>query len=134
MRPMVRISGWVLAAGALAASLGGCATQNARSMDQLLAASGFQVRPAYDAVKMQQLGTLTPLTMMQTTIDGQPFWVVADPTVCKCLYVGDERAYQRYSQLKVQQQFQDQALMTAEMNEDAAMNWGMWGPWGPWGY
>jgi hypothetical protein len=123
-----------IGAAALAVSLGACATSQARQMDQMLAASGFQVRPAFDAERQQQLATMKPLTLTRIVQDGQNFWVVADPKVCQCLYVGNEAAYQRYSQLALQKQLQDEALMTAEMNEDASMNWGMWGPWGPWGY
>lgn len=134
MRSGIRGFGTLLGAAALAATLGGCATSQARQMDQTLAAAGFQVRPAFDATRQQQLQQMKPLTMYRITQNGQPFWVVADPKVCQCLYVGDEAAYQRYSQLVIQKQMQDEALMTAEMNEDAAMNWGMWGPWGPWGY
>ena len=134
MQSRISRFGTLLGAAALAAALGGCATSQARQMDQMLAASGFQVRPAFDAARQQQLQTMKPLTLTRITQDGQPYWVVADPKVCQCLYVGNEAAYQRYSQLALQKQLQDEALMTAEMNEDASMNWGMWGPWGPWGY
>lgn len=129
----VGFAGFVLALGLV---LGGCATMQsrARSMDPMLAAAGFQVRPAVTAEQQQQLKTMQPLTLTRITQNGQPYWVVADPVECNCLYVGNEAAYQRYSQLALQKQYQDEALMTAEMNEDAAMDWGMWGPWGMWGY
>jgi hypothetical protein len=118
----------------LGGALGGCAKQEARAMDNMLAAAGFQVRPADTPDKIQQLRTLTPNRLIMMEKDGSPYWVVADPKACQCLYVGNEAAYQRYEQLKLRKEFQDQQMMTAEMNEDAAMNWGMWGPWGPWGY
>jgi len=130
-------AGWlgsVLAAAGFAAALGGCAAQQARQMDSMLAAAGFQVRPAHTPEKLQQLKSLTPRTLLQMQKDGAPFWVVADPTVCQCLYVGNEAAYQRYEQLKLRKEYADEQMMTAEMNADAAMNWGMWGPWGAWGY
>ncbi len=124
------------ALGALgfAAALEGCAAQQAREMDGMLAAAGFQVRPANTPEKLQQLKSLTPRALVQMQKDGAPYWVVADPTVCQCLYVGDQSAYQRYEQLKLRKEYADEQLMTAEMNADAAMNWSMWGPWGPWGY
>lgn len=123
-----------LGALGLAAALGGCAAQQAREMDGMLAAAGFQVRPANTPEKLQQLKSLTPRALVQMQRDGAPYWVVADPTVCQCLYVGDQAAYQRYEQLKLRKEYADEQLMTAEMNADAAMNWSMWGPWGPWGY
>ncbi len=126
--------GFVVTAAMLAATLGGCAAQQAREMDSMLAAAGFQVRPATTPEKLQQLKTLAPRTVLQFQKDGVPYWVVADPTVCQCLYVGNEAAYQRYEQLRLQKEYADEQLMTAQMNEDAAMDWGMWGPWGPWGY
>jgi hypothetical protein len=131
-------AGWlgsVLVVTALGFALGGCAAQQAREMDSMLAAAGFQVRPANTPEKLAQLKTLQPRTLlMMTKANGGPYWVVADPTVCQCLYVGNEAAYQRYEQLKLRKEYADEQMMTAEMNEDAAMNWGMWGPWGPWGY
>lgn len=123
-----------LGALGLAAALGGCAAQQAREMDGMLAAAGFQVRPANTPEKLQQLKSLTPRALVQMQKDGAPYWVVADPTVCQCLYVGDQAAYQRYEQLKLRKEYADEQMMTAEMNADAAMNWSMWGPWGPWGY
>jgi hypothetical protein len=123
-----------LGALGLAAAIGGCAAQQAREMDGMLAAAGFQVRPANTPEKLQQLKSLTPRALVQMQKDGAPYWVVADPTVCQCLYVGDQAAYQRYEQLKLRKEYADEQLMTAEMNADAAMNWSMWGPWGPWGY
>ena len=134
MRSMAGRLGSVLVISVLAGGLYGCAAQRARSMDGMLAAAGFQVRPANSPTQLQQLKTLKPLTLMRMTKDGTPHWVVGDPTICQCLYVGNEAAYQRYEQLRLQKQFADEQMMTAEMNEDAAMDWSMWGPWGPWGY
>ncbi|MDB6110150.1 MAG: hypothetical protein JWR69_1900, partial [Pedosphaera sp.] len=39
---------------------------------------------------------------------------------------------QRYKQLGQQQKIADEQLQAAEMNQDAAMNWGYWGPGGMW--
>jgi hypothetical protein len=129
---------------ALAAALGmvgvvvgsaGCAAireQEGLQMDRQLAAAGFQVRPANTPAKLAQLKTLTPLKVMPKQQDGKPFFVVADPYECKCLYVGDQKAYDAYQKLSLQQEYAEDNLEAAEMNEDAAMDWGMWGPWGGW--
>lgn len=113
----------------------GCAAirqQEGLQMDRLLAAAGFQVRPANTPEKMAQLKTLTPLTIMPKEKDGNAFFVVADPYACKCLYVGDQKAYDSYQKLSLKQEYAEDNLEAAEMNEDAAMDWGMWGPWGAW--
>ena len=44
----------------------------------------------------------------------------ADSTYCKCLLIGDEKAYETYRNLLVQQ-------YTEQVNEDASMDWGLWG-------
>ena len=38
------------------------------------------------------------------------------------------QAYQRFQQLAIKQQLAQEQVMTAEMNQDAMMNWGLWGP------
>lgn len=135
MRSKTSWPGSILTVAVLAGALG-CAAQQARQMDGMLAAAGFQVRPANTPEKLQQLKTLKPRALLQMTkVSGSPYWVVADPTVCQCLYVGNEAAYQRYEQLKLRKEYADEQMQTAEMNEDAAMDWDAWGPWGgPWGY
>ena len=123
-----------LALGAATAA-GGCAAirkQEGLQMDALLAAAGFQIRPASTPEKLNQLKTMTPLTIMPTQQQGKTFFVVADPYGCKCLYVGNEKAYDAYQKLALKQEYAQDNLAAAEMNEDAAMDWGMWGPWGGW--
>ena len=59
--------------------------------------------------------------------DGRIFYVYPDPTVCVCLYVGDQNAYATYRQNVFQQNLADEQAMTAETME--MNNWD-WGPWG----
>jgi hypothetical protein len=128
--------GWALAAVlASLTGIGACAAirkQEGLQMDRLLAAAGFQVRPANTPEKLAQLKTLKPLKVMPKQQGGKPFFVVADPYQCVCLYVGNEKAYDAYQKLSLQKQFADDRLEAAEINEDTAMDWGMWGPWGGW--
>lgn len=115
--------------------IGACAAmrrQEGREMDRMLAAAGFHVRPANTPEKMAQLKTMTPLKLIPKQQDGKPYFVVADPDACKCLYVGNQKAYDAYQKLSLQKEFAEDKLNAAEMNEDAAMDWGMWGPWGVW--
>ena len=89
--------------------------------------------PGFEAVTFTASSTvLTPLTIMPKEKDGNAFFVVADPYACKCLYVGDQKAYDSYQKLALKQEYAEDNLEAAEMNEDAAMDWGMWGPWGAW--
>ena len=113
----------------LALMLGGCATiekDNASDTEQLLAAAGFQMKLADTPEKLANLQTLTQRKVVPHDQDGNVRYVYADAEFCECLYVGNQAAYQRYEKMAVEKNI-------AEMNEDAAMNWGMWGPgWDDW--
>jgi hypothetical protein len=109
----------------------GCAAiqrEEAQQTESLLSAAGFQMRPADTPERLAHLQTLTPRKIVPHMKDGKLLYVFADPTSCRCVYVGDEPAYQRYQQLAIKQQLAQEQLMAAQMNEDAAMNWGLWGP------
>jgi len=121
--------GVVLAA--LIPVLGGCAAlrkSDVDSQEQLLSAAGFQMKLADSPEKLAHLQTLTPQKLVPHTRDGKLYYVYADAEFCKCLYVGDPPAYQKYQQLAVQQKLAQEQMNAAAMNENAAMNWGLWGP------
>ena len=118
---------------ALSLSVTGCAairTHQTAETEQVLAAAGFQVKPADTPEKLAHLQTLTPRKVVRYTRDGQPQYVYADPETCKCLYVGDEQRYQKYQELSLKKQIADEQMSAAETNWDASINWGAWGPWG----
>jgi hypothetical protein len=52
-------------------------------------------------------------------------YVYADPTICQCLYVGNQAAYDRYRANVFQKKLADEQAFTAQVNE---MNWEAWGP------
>ena len=116
----------------LGLAMGGCAAiRNKQAMDteRVLAAAGFQIRLADTPQKLAHLQTLTQRKLVPHQQDGEVRYVYADASACKCLYMGSQEAYQRYQNLAVQRELAQQQVTAAEMNEDAAMNWGMWG-WG----
>jgi len=128
MRTMVRRSTALMALMVL----GGCAAiqrQEAQSKESLLAAAGFQVRVASTPAQQANLQAMTPRRIVPHALtDGRVAFVYADPTGCNCVYVGDQQAYQRFQQLAIKQQLAQEQVMTAEMNQEAMMNWGLWGP------
>ena len=111
----------------------GCAAmreERARDKENMLAAAGFQMKPADTPKRVAHLQMLTPLKLLPyTRTDGKLLYVYADPKGCNCLYVGDETAYQRYRALEQQQKVAQEQMVTAQMNADAAMDWGLWGPY-----
>ena len=107
--------------------------RDAIEMERVLAASGFQIRLADTPQKLDHLKSMTQRKLVLHQHDNKIYYVYADATSCKCLYVGNEKAYQRYQKLSIEKNIAEHQRMAAEMNENSAMNWGLWGPWGPWG-
>ena len=112
---------------ALGFSVTGCAAVRAHQTaetEQVLAAAGLQVQPADTPGKVAHLQTLTPKKVARYLRDGQPQYVYADPETCRCLYVGDEKRYQRYQELSLQKHLNDERMSAARQNY-----WGIFGPW-----
>ena len=107
--------------------------RDAIEMERVLAASGFHIRLADTPQKLNHLKSMTQRKLVLHQHDNKIYYVYADATSCKCLYVGNEKAYQRYQKLSIEKNIAEHQRMAAEMNENSAMNWGLWGPWGPWG-
>jgi hypothetical protein len=116
-----------------AVALAGCAalqTSQTESTEQLLSASGFQLKLADTPAKQAHLNTLMPRKLVPRDRHGKIYYFYADPANGR-LYIGDEQAYQNFQAMAVQKQIADERVQAAEMNADAAMDWGMWGMWGP---
>jgi hypothetical protein len=116
----------------LAVALAGCAAidrHEAEQTEQLLAAAGFQMRPADTPAKLADLDRLQQHKLVRHERDGEATYVYADATDCKCLYTGSQANYDEFEKLRVQEDVAQQEMMAAEMNQQAAMNWEMWGPW-----
>lgn len=127
----------VLGCMALVASflVAGCTAierDNALQTERTLAAAGFQMKFADDGSKLANVQQLPQREITPQSLDGEPRFVYADAEFCKCVYVGTERAYQRYQRLAIRQEIAQARLNAAQAQATAAMNWGMWGGWGPW--
>jgi hypothetical protein len=125
----------LLALITLCAWIAGCAHTDTLpdvEKERVLAAAGFQVKFADTPEKMELLKSLPQRTIFVKEKDGKDHYVHADGASCKCVYVGDEKAYQRARQLAAQQQLNKEDIRAAQMYRDAQMNWAVWGPWGPW--
>jgi hypothetical protein len=116
----------------LVVALAGCAAidrHEAEQTEQLLAAAGFQMRPADTPAKLADLDRLQQHKLVRHERDGEATYVYADAADCKCLYSGDERNYDQFEKLRVQEDVAQQEMMAAEINQESAMNWELWGPW-----
>ncbi len=122
MRKCKRYAKSVLGLPLLVLLYSGCATiekDNSMDTERTLAAAGFRMKTANTPEQRAHLQTLTQRKLVKHEKDGQPVWIYADATYCNCLYAGNEKAYQEYSKLSIQQE-------VAEENEDAAMDWELW--------
>ena len=115
-------------------SLGCAAIQRSEAIrtERVLAAAGFQMKLADTPEKLAKVQGMTQRKLQPHDKDGEVFFVYADALECNCVYVGTQAAHQRYQQLALKQELADQARETAELNENAAMEWNTWGTWGPW--
>ncbi|MFN8643177.1 MAG: hypothetical protein U0802_16530 [Candidatus Binatia bacterium] len=121
-----------LALVAVAASLLAACTyfkrQDADQVESTLAAAGFKMKLADTAEKQAKLQALPLRQIVPQSKDGETVYVYADPDFCKCLYAGRQENYDLYQRLALQRQIAQERVAAAEMNEDAAMDWGLWGP------
>ena len=115
---------------ACAAFLIGCAstqtsTQNRESM---LVASGFKVITPKTTAQKQKLQNLTPdkVTMIQKA--GKTYYIFPDPAHNQA-YVGGPTEYRAYQALRADNKLAKESLETAEMSQDASMQWSVWGGW-----
>jgi hypothetical protein len=116
--------------GVMAMLLAGCAAiekQDTEGTEQLLSAAGFNIKAADTPEKLASLQRMKQHKVVRRELNnGQLRFLYADAAVCRCLYVGDEQAYQQYQKLAVQQE-------NALMNQEAALsnsldNWWAYDP------
>ncbi|PYM84770.1 MAG: hypothetical protein DME13_11765 [Candidatus Rokuibacteriota bacterium] len=97
----------------------------AGSTEQLLAAAGFQTRPADNPERVHDLAVMPPLKIVARNQDNDVRYTFADPYKCRCLYVGGSKEYLAYQRLVTEQQIAQERLWA----EEDRMNWGLWDPW-----
>ena len=85
----------VMAAILLGGFWGPAATQQAVP-NNLFTAAGFVVRYADTPEKLAHLRRLPPDKLVTRTRGGKVYYVYADPSICRCAYVGTPQAYQAY--------------------------------------
>ena len=102
--------------------------EKAMDTEQLLAAAGFAQIPADTPERLEHLSTLPQRQIVTDERDNKIYYFYADKKTCKCLFVGDQSAYQKFQELTVREKIADERLEAAEDYEDASMNWDLWGP------
>ena len=81
-------------------------------------AAGFSALPATTADQDTRLKTLPALKLgYYDDAKGVRHYWMADPEVCKCIFHGDEAAYQRYENIKLENQVAERDRHAVEMQQ-----------------
>jgi hypothetical protein len=107
----------------------GCASMQAQSKQNLLIAAGFKTVVPKTAAQQQKLQALPPDKIATVQKGGKTYYVFPDAANNRAL-VGGPKQYQSYQQLRLANKLANENLETAEVYQDASMNWGAWGGWG----
>ncbi len=93
---------------------------NAEQVEPLLEQAGFVRLPADTEAQRNEMNSLKPLTLSRS-VDrkrGTVYWY-ADPYVCDCMYAGNEATYQRYREIRQNQQVTEQMKASRVLDTEA---------------
>ncbi len=126
----IRVSFHMISATALLALTVGCATTSStQNKESMLVASGFKTITPKTAAQQQKLQNLPPGKIAMINKKGRTYYIFPDAAHNQA-YVGGPKEYQAYQQLRAANNIANENLETAEMYQDAEMQWGAWGGWG----
>lgn len=118
----------LLAVGLMTSGCQSTAGMVQNKKEDMLAAAGFMLQPADTPAKLAALASLPPHKFVCQTKGQTVVYVYGDPTICKCVYFGNQQAYGAYRAMVFQQNLADEQQMTASMQQQAAFDFGPWGP------
>jgi hypothetical protein len=113
----------------LALAVGCATTSSTQNKESMLVASGFKVITPKTAAQQQKLQQLPPGHVAMINRNGRTYYIFPDAAQNQA-YVGGPREYQADQQLRAENNLANENLETAEMYQDAQMQWGAWGGWG----
>jgi hypothetical protein len=128
-----------------ALSLAACATQDSGpSKQEMMTAAGFKMKMADTPTKLASLSKLPQHHFIHRQYKDKTLTLWADAAGCKCLYFGDQAAWEAYAQERLAKHLVEENENAATMDSEAAMmndqaaalnsmDWGAWGDaaWGP---
>jgi hypothetical protein len=82
-------------------------------MDETLVVAGFQLHNADTPKKLSWLKSLPQKKLVHKMYNKKKFYFFVDGTSCKCMYVGDEKAYLRFKQLVKEKQMDERIDTTS---------------------
>jgi hypothetical protein len=121
---------------ALGMMFAGCATKTPMQAEMDLGSCGFKWKSADTPEKLKHLASLPQRKIVRHQKEGKSYYIYADAQECKCVYVGDEKAYQEYRQLVFDKNKVSSANMDVEsmnlLDTDLGFSndWIFFGLWG----
>jgi hypothetical protein len=106
----------ILAGAALLAAACADAGTAVSAKDDMLAGAGFVPKKADSPSRIATLKALPPHQFVQRTNNGRTTYLYGDPTLCGCIYVGDQNAYDRYRQQMAARQTATDAQIRAVLS------------------
>ena len=107
----------------LALTVGCTTTSSTQNKESMLVASGFKVITPKTAAQQQKLQQLPPGHVAMVNRQGRTYYIFPDAAHNQA-YVGGPQEYQAYQQQVAANHLANEQLETAEMYQDAAMQWG----------
>lgn len=112
-------------------ALGAC-TQAVTNREDMLVTAGFKPQRADTPERQAALKSMPVHRLSMQNRKGKIVWVYADPTICNCVYLGDEQAYDAYVRLLSQKNLAEERRVDAEMTKYSTVPYPFpWDAWGP---
>ena len=126
---VMKVLGTTLATLGLCVAVAACQSpqQKIAGKEDMMTAAGFKFVPANTPARQASFKQLPAHRFSRQIRDGRIFYVYPDPTVCVCLYVGDQNAYAAYRKNMFDKQLADENAMTAQEMDMYSWDWSPWG-------
>jgi hypothetical protein len=102
--------------------------------EDMMIAAGFRFLPANTPERQAFFRQLPPHRFLKEIKGDRLIYIYPDPTVCVCLYVGNEKAYSAYRRMMFEKNVTDEQAMTAQALDDFRWNWQTWSTGFPYGW
>jgi hypothetical protein len=102
------------------------ARKRAADTEVMLLEAGFERMPADTPDKMAQLKKMAQKKVTPQKRNGEVIYVYPDAKHCKCLYIGSQRAYDRFQGILLKRQIDGERLRETSGGKSSSMEWGIW--------
>ena len=109
---------------AVVAGYSGCESYQVRTTESLLSEAGFQTRTPSTPAQLAMYNQMTPYKVERNTFKGKSLYSYADKHK-GVVYIGGDKAYQRYKQLAAQQNQMEasESKMLANIDQVFSVNY-----------